>query len=47
MMLVIVWQYTFAKTEKEHEAESHKFKIFIWIIMWNSYVSYMTLALIM
>ena len=47
MILVIVWKYTFMKTEKEDEAESYIFKIFIWIIMWNSYVSYMTLALIM
>jgi hypothetical protein len=42
MMIVIVWQYTFMKTEKEHETESHVFKIFIWIIIWNSFVSYMT-----
>ena len=46
-MLVIIWQYTFVKIKKKHEAESHIFKIFIWIIMWNSYLSYMTLALIM
>ena len=45
MMIVIVWQYTFMKTEKEHEKESHVFKIFIWIIIWNSFVSYMTLAI--
>ena len=34
MMIVVVWQYTFVKTEKEHEAEFHTFKIFIWIIIW-------------
>ena len=46
MIIVIVWQYTFVKTEKEHKTESHILKIFIWIIIWNSFVSYMTLALI-
>ena len=34
------------KTEKDHETESYVFKIFIWIIIWNSFVSYMTLTLI-
>ena len=45
MMTVIVWQYIFVKIEKEHETESYVFKIFIWIIIWNSFVSYMTLAI--
>ena len=40
MMIVIVWQYTIVKIGKEHEAESHVLKIFIWIIIWNSFVSY-------
>ena len=40
MKIVIVWKYTIVKIGKEHEAESHALKIFIWIIIWNSFMSY-------